>query len=201
MAAWALAGQVDKAKAAVRAPTAASPVAELYSAQLHVALAQKAKAAGDANAVAQAEAAARAVAKAHEKAEDPETRLALRLLDTALARLTPQAANAVMEVGPECRWFRPPQGERYDFKRGKAVRLMLEALVQRRMEAPGQVLTVEQLFERGWPGEKALPEAAANRVYVNLSRLKDMGLRQHLSRRDDGYLLEPSLEVTRVAGE
>jgi hypothetical protein len=203
VAAYALAGQLDRAEALAGALGAdLAPVAALHAGQLEAARAVKAKAAGDAPAFAKAEAAARQLVEAHEKGDDPETRMARRLLAGALARLSPASAvKAVMEVGPECRWFKPPSSERYDFKRGKALRLMLEALVQKRLAAPGEVLTVDQLFEHGWPGEKALPDAAANRVYVNLSRLKDMGLRQVLLRRDDGYLLEPSLEVIRSSVE
>jgi hypothetical protein len=76
---------------------------------------------------------------------------------------------------------------------------MVEALVQKRLDAPGQALSVPQLFAAGWPGEAALPQAAANRVYVNLSRLKDLGLRRALLRQDDGYLLDPKLAVKRGA--
>jgi len=203
VAAHALAGQLDRAEGLSRAlPEALTGVAALHAGLLEAARAAKAKALGDAASQAKAEAAARGLVAANAKAEDPETRMARRLLEGALAKLHPaDAAKAAMEVGPECRWFKPPEGERYDFKRGKALRLMLEALVQKRLSAPGEVLTVEQLFGFGWPGEKALPEAAANRVYVNLSRLKDMGLRHVLLRRDDGYLLEPSLEVTRSSAE
>lgn len=200
VAAFALSGQLDRAGAVSR-PLGAELdfVGRLHAAQLPVALAVKAKAGGRGG---ELDASVTAVLAETASAEDPETRMARRLLEAAVGRLAPRpAVKAVLEVGPECRWFRPPLGERYEFKRGKALRLMLEALVQRRLSAPGEVLTVEQLFGFGWPGEKALPEAAANRVYVNLSRLKDMGLRSVLLRRDDGYLLEPGLEVSRSTAD
>jgi hypothetical protein len=204
VAAWALAAQLERAEVGAHSLEGLElvPVARLHAAQLDVALAAKAKASGRSDEQARHEAAARGVLDAAANASEPEPRMARRLLEAALSKLSPAAAvKAVMDVGPECRWFRPPLGERYDFKRGKALRLMLEALVQKKLAAPGAVLTVDELFSAGWPGEKALPEAAANRVYVNLSRLKDMGLRAHLLRRDDGYLLEPAMEVTRSTAE
>ena len=40
-----------------------------------------------------------------------------------------------------------------------------------------------------------LSEAAASRAYVALNRLRALGLREVISRRDDGYLLDPAFEV------
>ena len=41
------------------------------------------------------------------------------------------------------------------------------------------------------PGERPLAEAGANRVYVALTRLRTMGLRDVIERFEDGYRLSP----------
>ncbi len=53
----------------------------------------------------------------------------------------------------------------------------MTALIERNREAPGASLTVQDLLEAGWPGERPMAEAGANRVYVALTKLRRMGLR------------------------
>ena len=50
-------------------------------------------------------------------------------------------------------------------------------------------LSVAALFEAGWPGEAAQPEAARARVYVALSSLRKAGLGPCIQRRDGGWVL------------
>ena len=64
-----------------------------------------------------------------------------------------------------------------------------------RRERPGRPLGVEALLAGGWPGEVVLPEAGASRVYVAVSTLRRMGLRELLVRVDTGYMLDPELAV------
>ena len=52
-------------------------------------------------------------------------------------------------------------------------------------------LTVRQVFEAGWPGESALPDALAGRVYSAISKLRRMGLGEVLVRPEgEGYRLD-----------
>ena len=80
---------------------------------------------------------------------------------------------------------------------GMAAPQILGALGAARRERPGQTLSVEALLGAGWPGETVLSEAGASRVYVAVSTLRRMGLRDVLRRVDDGYLIDP--EVPLVA--
>lgn len=74
----------------------------------------------------------------------------------------------------------------------RAARRLLVALA----EAHGQrVLSIEELFQVGWPAQKAIASAQKNRVYVNLSILRKHGLDGLIDRIDDGYRLEPSLRI------
>ena len=64
--------------------------------------------------------------------------------------------------------------------------------------SPGAAVSVYDLLESGWPGENVSPEAGAHRVYVAISRLRQLGLGDVLARTDEGYSLQPDLDV-RVA--
>ena len=47
------------------------------------------------------------------------------------------------------------------------------------------------LVAAGWPGEEPIYEAALNRVYVTVDRLRSLGLRDVVERVDDGYRIIP----------
>jgi len=74
----------------------------------------------------------------------------------------------------------------------------LHELVAFHFEDAEHGLSIERLFLVGWPGEKASPLAAARRVYTAMGMLRDLGLRNILTRRDDGYLVDPSVQVLRL---
>ncbi len=84
--------------------------------------------------------------------------------------------------------------------KARAARLVLAALVQRRLAAPGVALPLDALFEAGWPGERIARKAAANRVYVTLTKIKNLGLRGLILSRDDGFLLDPAAVVVEALG-
>ncbi|APR81458.1 Signal transduction response regulator [Minicystis rosea] len=102
-------------------------------------------------------------------------------------------------VGDTQRWF-SLGGERVDLSRRGPLRLILRALVEQRQDAPGVGLDAEHLFAVGWPGERALPHAAANRVYAAIATLRRLGLDTVLQRHDDGYLLNPAVSIDRQRG-
>lgn len=54
------------------------------------------------------------------------------------------------------------------------------------------------LFAAGWPGERAQPSAAANRVCVALSKQRSQGLEGLLQRDEAGWYLDPVRPVLRV---
>jgi hypothetical protein len=109
--------------------------------------------------------------------------------------LTP--APRTLSLGPDACWAAGPDGARCRLT-GPLRRLLL-ALVRRHAERPGEVLTLWDLLEAGWPGERPLPGAGANRVYVTLARLRRLGLRDVLERFDEGYRLSPQIVVVHVS--
>lgn len=135
---------------------------------------------------------------------NPELLIARRLASRAFewregATAGPsEDGEEALVVGPEAGWFRIGSGEPVDLRRRRAHRLILRALVDQRLSAPGIGLSLERLFELGWPGESALPSAAAARVYMAIRALRALGLGERLCRQDDGYLLAPAEPVRRA---
>ncbi|MBL9023645.1 MAG: NACHT domain-containing protein [Myxococcales bacterium] len=170
-----------------------------------VSLAEQAFAAGDAQRTAELEGrVARAVASAERAgaARSVDSRALARLLLHARARLAESKASAArrqspasLVVHPDGRWFRAPNaGSVVDLTKRPSLQRMLRALVERRSAGPGE-LTVADLLECGWPGEKVLPEAGQERVYTAVSTLRRMGLKSVIVRRERGYALDPEVDV------
>jgi len=202
------------ALARVAAPTPRL-ILELHGGHEHARLAREAAAAGDHPAAERHRSAAAAViARAEAPAPDGtqaparssgDVQFALRLLERELARPTGPLTAAPSErrptnapllvVGPQARWFRLRDREPVLMSKARAARLVLAALVRLRIDAPGRALSAAELFRAGWPDEKIGHAAASNRVYVTLTRLRQLGLGSLVQSRDDGFLLDPAAVV------
>ena len=129
-------------------------------------------------------------------------RAALRILERRAVGGASAAAErpdeGALVISPDARWCRLPDGGEVVFKRGRALRLMLLRLVEERLRSPGRALPLDALFESGWPGERASPDAIGNRVYVGVSRLRKLGFQGLLLSRDDGFLLDPAVPSYRA---
>src|SRR5262249_5874712 len=139
-----------------------------------------------------------------------DVRVAVRLLERELSRpahATGAAADPpravavpVLVVGPEARWFRVGEGAPVRMQKSRSARLILARLARLRVESPGKGLPLDALFAVGWPGERIARSAAKNRVYVTITKLRQLGLAGLLQSRDDGFLLAPEgvvLEAVR----
>ena len=80
----------------------------------------------------------------------------------------------------------------------RALARILAVLVAQRAASPGVPSSMSDLLAAGWPDERVIERAGANRVHVALTALRKLGLRELLLRRDDGYVLDPDADV-RVA--
>jgi predicted ATPase len=125
--------------------------------------------------------------------QSADIRFGLRLIDRALTRSTRELA-----LGPEARWFETPETGRVDLAGRDVLRRILAQLANAREQRPGEPLSSAELIAAGWPGERMLPRAGANRVRVAVFTLRKLGLRSALVSRPDGWMLDPSLRVERA---
>jgi hypothetical protein len=116
----------------------------------------------------------------------------------ALAGSDPRAPGErdVLSMDEHVAWLAGPDGQKQ--RVGTAARRIIRALADQHRDHPGEVLSVWDLLEAGWPGERPMPEAGANRVYVEINRLRNLGLRDWIERRAAGYRLAPGLHVRVV---
>ena len=102
------------------------------------------------------------------------------------------AGSPSLVVARDAGWFHVDGGERTTLGRRGALRRILLALARRRIEEPGRATPLPELFEIGWPGDRARFESAQARVYTSVQRLRALGVGALLMTRDDGYLLDPA---------
>lgn len=122
-----------------------------------------------------------------------DARTASRLIAAALAK--PSTSSGVLVVGPEARWFTPPDGDQQNLGSRQVLRRLLLRFVEQHREAPHEGLTLDALREAGWPGERLIEESAANRVHVALTELRRRGLKRWIVRHESRYLLDPELRI------
>lgn len=73
---------------------------------------------------------------------------------------------------------------------------LLSALVEQRIERPGEALTPEQLCEAVWPDEIVTAEAASNRLYVTIATIRRCeGMKELILSDQGGYLLDPQVPL------
>lgn len=123
-----------------------------------------------------------------------EVRLALQSLQRALAARD-SAAPPTLTIVDDASTVHLPSGQCIDLHRYRALRLLVLALAHERLERPGQALGPDALIEHGWPGERVLPTSGRLRVRVGVSKLRQLGLRDFLVSRIDGYLIRADVSV------
>jgi len=122
----------------------------------------------------------------------------LALYRAHIAACLAEARPAVLRVGPGAAWFEHGGEARVSLARRASLRRILDAIVERAGREPGAALTVTALLDAGWPGERMRHESGASRVYVAVSTLRRMGLRDAIERFDDGYRVRPGVAVERA---
>lgn len=97
-----------------------------------------------------------------------------------------------LSLGLDAEWIAGPDGVRH--RPGRSTKRIVQELVARHRRS-ADALSVQELLDVGWPGERPIAQAGANRVYVELNRIRRMGLRDLLERTTDGYRLAPETQV------
>lgn len=111
--------------------------------------------------------------------------------------LKPPRARLV--VAPDGMWFRVDGASVVSLETRRPLRKLLTALVRRHITTPDLIMQVTEAFAAGWPGNRALPKAAATRVYTAVHVLRGMGLDNILIRRGTGYIIDADVTVANEA--
>lgn len=111
---------------------------------------------------------------------------------------SPRAPGEVLglDVGRDAMWFRAGSAERVSLETHPALRRILLYLVERRRATPDSAVPAATLAQAGWPGERILASALANRLHNAIAVLRSLGLRGILRRKDTGYLLDPDVPMS-----
>lgn len=104
--------------------------------------------------------------------------------------------TAALVVGPEATWIAGSDGARQ--RLGRSLRRIVLALLARHRSAERDALGMWDLLAAGWPEERPVPTAGANRVYAAVARLRRMGMRDVLERFEDGYRIAPRAAIRFV---
>jgi len=86
-------------------------------------------------------------------------------------------------------------GETADLRRRRVLRAILHALIKARGAHPGRALDTNALIRAGWPEQRVVDDAALNRLYVSIRRLRSLVGDAVIEARDDGYLIPDAIEV------
>ncbi|MCC7539107.1 MAG: hypothetical protein IT379_22990 [Deltaproteobacteria bacterium] len=125
-------------------------------------------------------------------------RIAERIVRASLDAGSPEHAHGAGRLGiaRDGSFLDPLGAPRASLRRRHALRSILALLVERRVHAPGEPTSVDELVAAGWPGERMTPASARTRLYVAVRSLRELGLRDVLVTSRGGYLLHPAVEVT-----
>jgi hypothetical protein len=106
------------------------------------------------------------------------------------------STDAELLLADDATWFQIG-AQRVDMGRRGAVRRILRAMADTRVSRPGETLSVNDLFEIGWPGENIPYESQVRRVYTAVWTLRTLGLDAFLLTRNEGYMLDPKKPLRR----
>lgn len=118
-----------------------------------------------------------------------EERLARRIVAHLLAR------DGGIDVARDGSWFETA-GRRVSLATRRSLQGLLSRLAEERGAAPGRSVSLDALFEAGWPGEKVAANSARRRVYVGIDTLRSLGLGAAVVQQDRGYFLDVGVRVT-----
>lgn len=139
-----------------------------------------------------------------EESPSDDARFALRVLRRACLAATSSASAVDDRAQPEAealvvfaggRGFQAPGSSPVALPERSPLRRILAHFAERRIEAPGEIVTLEDIVRAGWPTEKIGSDAALNRAYVALANLRKLGLRGLLLNGGGGYALSQALVV------
>ncbi len=117
---------------------------------------------------------------------------ALSGASTASVGVAPSKVTVVVVVvARDARWLHVAGEEAVSLEGRHALARVLRALVDARVERPGQGVEVEEIVRLAWAGQRPVGDSGPHRVHVAVSTLRRLGLGDALARDERGYLLDP----------
>ncbi len=113
----------------------------------------------------------------------------------------PASTRPKLTVGIRGTWFRWDDEEPMDLTRRRGLRQILETLARRHVEARGEVVSLREVFDVGWPGQRIHASSEKTRVYWAISTLRKLGLDDAIQTAGEGYMLDPGIDVELVEPE
>ena len=110
-------------------------------------------------------------------------------------QLLPLYQEPALVVNVEEGWFMKVDTGCVELSHRPYLKRFLGALVTRHGSVEGSGFGTLDLFHIGWPETSIQTSAMKNRVYVGVSVLRDLGLREWLLNDSDGYRLDRSITV------
>jgi len=135
-----------------------------------------------------------------------DARLFIQLLSRAIAAFEKEHPDFGPPTGPKIelrvseRCIVMPDGKGLPLRTRGALWRIVEHLAAEHERSRGTPVSARALFEVGWPGQQAQPDAANHRVYEALHTLRKMGLHELIVRTDEGYCFQANVALT-VQGE
>ncbi|MBX3201388.1 MAG: FHA domain-containing protein [Labilithrix sp.] len=105
------------------------------------------------------------------------------------------AKSDVCKVGADASWIEDASGARVELGARRVLRAVLLALIEAHARG-GELLTPNDIARITWPGERMLPRAASNRVYVAVTSLRKLGFGRTIEHVNTGYrFAEGAVEI------
>ncbi len=131
-------------------------------------------------------------------AAEPAEELTLRHYGATAPPKVAKPSSSAIRIHARGDWFELPGQPRVELTgRGTLCRL-LAALLEARREDANRRLTARDLAAAGWPEDDPSARAVINRVYVAMSTLRSLGLREVLDRTPQGYRFDVPTPVEPV---
>lgn len=101
-------------------------------------------------------------------------------------------------VATDCSWFQSPGHALARVNHRPYIHRLFSGLIHNHQHQGSQIDT-QTLFKIGWPGESITPKSMANRVYVGIAHLRQLGLANWLTSSRQGYSLSQHMNIIKLA--
>jgi tetratricopeptide (TPR) repeat protein len=111
-----------------------------------------------------------------------------------------EPSSRALRIARDASSFTAPDADApVNMSRRRTVRRVLQALLDERLDRPGEVLDAQTLMERGWPGDSTEVRNGLMKLYVTINTLRRLGLEGILQTYGEGYRLDPDVPLTLEA--